>query len=275
VLARFTNALGSRREVIAHREAGGSLVVVDRDASGTGEGVLVARLFAEEPDGNADVICGLYVADCSARELRCVPLGEEDASPEVLEIFTGASAGRSGESADGELDGRGCSFRLHLDRGRMSIAELRWQSTGPDGVSRPVSVRDVVAGLQSYEPVLTRTMQALALHAQAPDVSTSVLRAEVTRVLESPIVLNRLLREAVLERITGRGLSMSEIAIRCGRTKRDRNGNESGDTSWLARRLGLLPDAGQGTPTPWVHSDVLALIARSGLALSPHEVEAA
>jgi len=26
-------------------------------------------------------------------------------------------------------------------------------------------------------------------------------------------------------------------------------------------------------PTPWVHSDVLALIARRGLGLSPREVE--
>ncbi len=129
----------------------------------------------------------------------------------------------------------------------MSIAELRWQRADSSGGTRPVSVRDVVAGIQSYEPVLTRTMRALALYADAPEVSTSILRAELTRVLESPIVLNRLLREAVLERIAGRGLSMSEIAIRCGRTKRDRNGNESGDTSWLARRLGLLPDAGQGS----------------------------
>jgi hypothetical protein len=66
---------------------------------------------------------------------------------------------------------------------------------------------------------------------------------------------------------------MSEIAIRCGRVKRDRRGNESGETSWLARRLGLLPEGGQSTPTPWIHSDVLALIARSGLGLSPREVE--
>jgi len=66
---------------------------------------------------------------------------------------------------------------------------------------------------------------------------------------------------------------MSEIAIRCGRVKRDRQGNESGETSWLARRLGLLPEGGQRIPTPWVHSDVLGLIARRGLGLSPREVE--
>ena len=68
-------------------------------------------------------------------------------------------------------------------------------------------------------------------------------------------------------------LSMSEIALRCGRVKRDRKGNESGETSWLARRVGLLPEGGRDTPTPWIHSDVLALIARHGLGVSPREVE--
>ena len=66
---------------------------------------------------------------------------------------------------------------------------------------------------------------------------------------------------------------MSEIATRCGRTKRDSRGNLSGETSWLARRLGLLPEGGQTTPTPWVHSDVLGLIARRGLGIAPREVE--
>jgi hypothetical protein len=66
---------------------------------------------------------------------------------------------------------------------------------------------------------------------------------------------------------------MSEIAIRCGRFKRDRSGRRSGETSWLARRIGQMPEGGQARPTPWIHSDTLALIARDGLGLSPHEVE--
>jgi hypothetical protein len=73
--------------------------------------------------------------------------------------------------------------------------------------------------------------------------------------------------------VAGDELSMSSIAIRCDRIKRDRKGNESGETSWLARRIGLLPDGGQSSPTPWIHSDVLGLIARQGLGLSPREVE--
>ena len=86
-------------------------------------------------------------------------------------------------------------------------------------------------------------------------------------------MLDRGLRESVLDAVERQGLSMSEIAIRCGRVKLDRNGNESGETSWLARRLGLLPEGGRDAPTPWVHSDVLALIARCGLGISPREVE--
>ncbi len=92
-------------------------------------------------------------------------------------------------------------------------------------------------------------------------------------MLESPIVLNRALREAVLERVERGDLSMSEIAIRCGRVKHDAHGNMSGETSWLGRRLGLLPEGGKSSPTPWIHTDVLALIARRGLGVPPREVE--
>jgi hypothetical protein len=113
----------------------------------------------------------------------------------------------------------------------------------------------------------------LAVHLQRCVVSVCRLAGELERLARSPIVLNRALREAVQRALARGELSMSEIAIRCGRVKRDRKGNESGETSWLARRLGLLPEAGRDTPTPWVHSDVLALIARRGLGVSPREVE--
>ncbi|MCW3032819.1 MAG: hypothetical protein JWM60_1164, partial [Solirubrobacterales bacterium] len=104
-------------------------------------------------------------------------------------------------------------------------------------------------------------------------VSCTVLRAELTRVLDSAIVLNRGLREAVVEKVSAGGASMSEIAMRCGRLKRDSRGNATGETSWLARRVGLLPVGGHTEPTRWVHSQVLALIARQGLGIAPREVE--
>jgi hypothetical protein len=131
-----------------------------------------------------------------------------------------------------------------------------------------------VGALQEYAPAFAISGRALGARARPAEVSSTVLRLELARVQESPIVLNRRLREVVLATVAASELSMSAIAIRCGRIKRDARGNMSGETSWLGRRLGLLPEGGQSTPTPWIHSDVLGLIARSGLGLSPLEVEA-
>jgi hypothetical protein len=156
----------------------------------------------------------------------------------------------------------------------MSIPELRWRRCSlPTTPSCSVSVRDVVAAIERYEPVRMLSQAAVALHGDDPAVSVTVLRAELERVLESPIVLNRGLREEVLATIEREELSMSQIATRCGRVKRGSRGNESGETSWLARRLGILPEGGHDAPTPWIHSDVLALISRRGLGISPREVE--
>jgi hypothetical protein len=134
-------------------------------------------------------------------------------------------------------------------------------------------LRQVFGLLQAYEPAASMTRAAVAAHAGSSGVSVSALRCELDRACNSSIVLNRALRERVERAVATEGLSMSEIATRCGRVKRGRNGGESGETSWLARRIGQLPEAGKSRPTPWVHSDVLALIARDGLGISPHEVE--
>ncbi|HTZ86828.1 MAG TPA: hypothetical protein VMB05_09190 [Solirubrobacteraceae bacterium] len=144
------------------------------------------------------------------------------------------------------------------------------------GESQLLSVRETVAGLERYEPVLTLTRQALVDAQEGTEgaVSVATIRTELNRLLQSPIVLNRALRLAAVAAIEQHGLSMSEIAMRCGRVKHDAAGNASGETSWLARRLGLLPEGGRRAPTPWIHSNVLALIARDGLGLSPREVEA-
>jgi hypothetical protein len=165
-------------------------------------------------------------------------------------------------------------YRLELLRTRLSIPELRWLAhPAADRKPHPVSVREAIGALESYEPVRSLTLKALARYAGSGEVSTTVLRAELVRIQNSPIVLNRRLRTVALKTIEREGLSISEIAIRCGRVKLDRRGNESGETSWLGRRLGILPEAGRKSPTPWIHSDVLALIARRGLGASPREVE--
>jgi hypothetical protein len=81
------------------------------------------------------------------------------------------------------------------------------------------------------------------------------------------------LREAVQQAVASGETSMSDIAIRCGRFRRDGKGRVGGETTWLARRIGQTADSTTGRVSPWVQSDVLALIARKGLRLAPVEVE--
>jgi hypothetical protein len=256
------------------------VLVIDRGASGA-DARLVAHLGADEPPENAALVCGCYLQEARGDRPRCrrltaadsetAPFGDDqqaalDAEPQPVPVVVDAQP----------VDRLGCCYRLELLFTGMSIPELRWRRHSPEpgaGCPRIVSVRDAIARLESYEPVRALTRRELGRRHGDSEVSSTVLRVELRRLQLSPIVLNRRLREVVLETAEREGLSMSEIAIRCGRIKRDRCGNESGETSWLARRLGVLPEGGRSTPTPWIHSDVLALIARRGLGISPREVE--
>jgi hypothetical protein len=274
VLGRYVDRYGRDREVITRQGSAGSVLVVDRDAVTRGDRRLVAHLAADEPAENAALICAHYLRDAPADRCRCRRLTAEDARSAPFDDH--GDARPHSESQAEPVDPHGCSYRLELLQSGMSIPELRWcrrASRPGNGRCEPVSMRDAVASLESYEPIRALTLSALARHGGDAAVSTTVLRMELKRVLESPIVLNRRLREVVLATAERQQLSMSEIASRCGRVKRDCKGNESGETSWLARRLGLLPEAGRGAPTPWIHSDVLALIARRGLGIGPREVE--
>ncbi len=258
------------------------MLVVDRDAATLGDRRLVAHLDADEPVANAMLVCERYLEESLGERRRCRRVLPEDlvTSPAAMraEIYR-AQNGRQLEPGGSEtrcLDRHGRAYRLELVPTGMSIPELRWlrhPCHERDGAPRPVKMRDAIACLESYEPVRRLTLEALARYRDDPEVSTVVLSSELELIQESPIVLNRRLRHAVLAAIANQGLSLSEIAIRCGRVKRDSKGNESGETSWLARRLGILPEGGADRRTPWIHSDVLALIARQGLGISPREVE--
>jgi hypothetical protein len=277
VLARYTDEHGRSREVITREGMAGSVLVVDRDSALHGDRRLVAHLAADEPAENAALVCDRYLEEARHGRCRCRLLTPEDCrTAPFADSWEQELLAASGTPLAEPVDRRGRVYRLELLQTGMSIPELRWrrhphQTT--DAVLRPVSVREAIACLEDYEPVRTATVRAVALHRGDDGMSTTVLRAELERVRDSPIVLNRRLRETVLATIERQELSMSEVAIRCGRVKHDRAGNESGETSWLARRLGILPEGGRDTPTPWIHSDVLALIARSGLGISPREVE--
>jgi hypothetical protein len=275
LLGRYLDAGARQRQVVALPGARGSVLVIDRDASTLGDRRLVAHLAADEPPENAALVCEHYLRDMAghwcrrviAEDLLIVPVGQaEELDPDhEAETTTDPTA---------LTDRKGRTYRLELCSTDMSIPELRWhRRSSTAGGSEPIGMRQAIASLESYEPVRTLTSRALALHREDPEVSTAMLRTERARVERSEIVLNRGLRRAALAATATQDLSMSEIAMRCGKIRRDARGKASGETSWLARRLGLAPEGGGGTPTPWIHTDVLALIARRGLGVSPREVE--
>jgi hypothetical protein len=263
---------GQTREIVSLARADGSLLVIDRFAGTLADARMVAQLAPDEPAENAQIVAVLYLVDESRG--RCRRLTEQDLEPAPA-CESPIPNGKTCSPPALLRDVEGHEYCIRQLVGSGSLSELRWtRSSQPAGQPfEVVSLRDVVGALEDYEPARTLTAAALALHRGCWGVSVCRLAAELDRLAVSPIVLNRALREAVQRALAHEQLSMSEIAIRCGRVKRDRRGNPSGETSWLARRIGQLPEGGADRPTPWVHSGVLALIARDGLHLAPNEVE--
>jgi hypothetical protein len=246
-LGGFSDEQG-RRRLIASRDLHGALLVIDQDDQGR-DRRLVARLSPDEPESNALLVADLY-RDDPDRHAR--PLTDDD-------WFAGPGTATPPEPAAvlRAIDGR----RLRLG---ITDGELRWL----DG-AEPISLRRVLATVESYDPV---AMSERGLELKPSGVRSGTLREELRRNEASPFVLNRGLREAVQARLAA-GETLALIAGRCGRCHRGHPGRA--DTSWLARRCGLMPPPGEQHPTPWVHTDVLALIAREGLGVAPREVELA
>lgn len=234
---------------------------------------LIAHLAADEPPENDRIVSEVYIADESRGS--CRPVSAEDLE---LTPFASPLPGADGEvSPDTELvDSDGVVYRIQEISEDGSCPELRWtRSSGTSGQEETVAVtlREVVARMENYEPARAITFAALDVDHDDRCLSTGRLQADLERMSTSQIVLNRGLREAVQRKVAHGELSMSQIAMRCGRTKQDKRGIQSGETSWLARRIGQLRESGQNGPTPWVHTDVLALIARAGLGIAPREIE--
>ena len=272
-LGRYTErATGAMREIVRITVADASTLVVDRLSGTHGDARLLGRLAADEPRENAQILCALYLADESKGRCRPVTSADLDAMPAVAPTPGAPDVCREHELRDPD----GTLYRVRRIALDGHFPELRWtRSIPPDQPERfeTVRLREVVARFEDYEPTRSITANALAANHSDRTLSTSCLTAELTRLDESPVVLNRRLREAIADALADGELSMSEIAMRCGRVKRDRRGRLSGETSWLARRIGRLAEGGADHPTPWVHSDTLALIARDGLGVSPSEVE--
>jgi hypothetical protein len=277
-LGRYTDPRGRERELVRHTGAAESTLVIDRLAYTLGDQRLVAHLAADEPSENARIVASLYLAHADGGRCRRLTPEDLETAPFATQESYAATAPEDPMGASGgELtDERGCIYRLEAACRRGSIHELRWwrhRKCGAQGPPEVLTVRAVIGSLENYEPVRALTAQALAEYQRNPRVSVATLDAELHRVYASRVVLNRALREAVLAAVRDDELTMSEIAIRCGRFRRDPNGWAIGETSWLGRRIGILCESGKSSPTPWVSSDVLALIARRGLGIAPREVE--
>lgn len=276
-LGDYRDGYGRHREVVALGGRAGSLLVVDRDAATLADRRLVAHLATDEPIDNAMLVCRSYLSHSEGRWCRRLRSGDLLTIP-AGESFSSSSSGRLNTSKSRQAESITAHGYVHLLRPiecERSI-ELRWCRRRQEAaVERwePVGLRAVIAALENYEPVRGITAAAIARHRNDPRVALRQLCGEYRWLCTSPVVLNRALREAVLRAIDRDELSMSEIALRCGVLKRDRQGNRRGETSWLARRVGLMPEGGAKRSTPWIHSEVLGLIAREGLRLSPHEVE--
>ena len=268
-LGTYRDRDGRTRTLIARPGVGGSVLVIDQEAQTLSDRRLIAHLAADEPAVNARVVAEVYLADGEGRRARALedrdwttlPSGREP--PEEPE-----------PAAPGELrDARGRGYRLaEVDDHRYG-RQTRWVRRSGRPRAEPVSLRTVVGALEAYEPVRALTRAALR---RAPSRSAvHALARELDQLERSPLVLNRALREAVQQRVRSGELSLSCIAGRCGRGKHSSTGLRIGDTTWLQRRLGVLPEHGSSEPTPWIHTDVLALIARDGLGVEPREVELA
>jgi hypothetical protein len=270
----YTNTSGCLRELVVRPAAHGSLLVIDRDATTLCDLRLVAHIPADEPPRNAVLLSRMYADERGARS--CRRLNPEDLVRAPFE-HAACPHGSHGAEDGGDLSLRrhGQLYRIRSSSARPGLPSLRWCQRPQAGDTRwaPVTLRVVLGALESYEPACSLTMGALVRNALDPSVSVTVLRRELARVQASAFVLNRGLREAILRSVARGETSMSEIAARCGMVKRDRRGLTTGDTTWLARRVGLAPEGGRQQPTRWVHSDVLAHIARRGLGVSPREVE--
>jgi hypothetical protein len=266
VCGRYTDG-DQDRELVLVAAAAGSRLLIDRRATDGDDPRLLAHLSSDEPDLNARLVCREFLAG-SPRCARPLRAADYAAAPDG---YRGPAAIRPFVSRV-LIDASGQRYVL---RATGTPAELRWQheSDRRGGRSRRISARDVVGALEDYEPVCTLTRAAVERYRLDRRISVAALAVELRRLESSPIVLNRRLRQAVLDAVREDGVSLSAIAMACGRVKRDQRGNGSGETSWLARRVGLLPSGPTGRPNPWVHSATLALIARQGLGVAPREVE--
>jgi hypothetical protein len=206
------------REIVERPGAHGSRLVVDCEAGTHRDDRLVAHLACDEPSGNAEVVCASYLAALPAAPPRCRRMTEDDLAADPLAAPPRRGAPDARRESTVAVGSTGRSYRIEAVAGRMRIPELRWCRVAP--TRAVVSLREVVGDAEDYQPACATTELSLQTGPGA-GFSTATLAVELARVQRSAIVLNRRLREAVVTRLAADELSMSAIAMRCGRIKRD------------------------------------------------------
>jgi hypothetical protein len=244
------------REIVAFGRDDRTTLVVDRIAETHEDPRLLGELFPEETLKSARQLAREYLTRPPAQR-RCCP-------------YTAAPQQAARRRLPRRLvDAEGNVYRIQrVLRADDWGADLRWVRVASGAREpEPLTLREVLAALEDYEPALAMSEHAIAAH---PNRGLARLRRELASARNSPTVLNRRLREAVQAEVA-RGTSLAEIAKRCGHLTRTATGAHIGDTAWLARRVGLANEH-NGTPQRWIEPQVLAQIAHA-LSLAPAEVE--
>ena len=188
-LAHYTDRDGREREIVGIPGAGGSMLVVDRIHGGVGEERVVAHLCPDEPNENARIVTSLYLSD--PRPRRCRALRDEDlhgAPPDWTTEQQMLADQAEAQDQEALVDQDRFAYEL-AEQGLLAVRELRWQRRSPDGSAEPVTLRQVIGALQSYEPARTRTAQALQRYDGDGEISVTCLRGEFERISSSSSVL--------------------------------------------------------------------------------------
>jgi hypothetical protein len=279
-LARYRESgTGAVRTIVTMRGAGNTTLVIDQLAGTKADPRVVDVLLPDEDPSNAQLIATMYAEDENrgARALVDEDLRESVAASSHAangEHEKGREDAESLDHADGVVDDDGVRYCVReVDGGKNgSPREMRWvRVVGHE--CEIVTLRETIAHFESYTPFMAMSEAAASAYGDDQEIAVSTLHSELRRQQASPIVLNRGIREAVLRVVETEQASLSEIAARCGRSHSGNDATKSGDTTWLQRRIGVRKESGTDAPTHWVHTEVLALIAREGLGIAPHEVE--
>jgi phage baseplate assembly protein W len=242
-----------RREVVIYERPDQGALVIDRNNETHDNARLVGELARDEPDINAALLAQMWL-ECPLEQRRAAPY-----------------SGTLPQQLPAQLDTADGTYRIAVvSRGERIGSDLRWVCQHPGSDKVATTLREVVAALEAYEPAVAMTEAAIATIPDDTDGGHSVLAREIARLRGSRRVLNRRLREAILAEVA-HGTSLAEIAARCGRVEIAANGVVKGESSWVARRVGLAGD-GHGAPRRWIDVDVLAQIA-DAISLTAADVE--